>query len=121
MGATSAFHEGGDHVAIRTGKIAGRLAARARLDAYNGKWQDAIGREVQRNVALAEMVRDWGPDDWDHAFSVADRMLRNGEYRSWRAFTAGVSGLKLLAEYEWRKFGFRNARYVQIHEDEYAV
>jgi len=32
MGTTSAFHEGGDHVAVRTGAIAGELAAEAISD-----------------------------------------------------------------------------------------
>ncbi len=35
MGTTSAFHEGGYHVAVRTGKIAGRLAATDSLEHYN--------------------------------------------------------------------------------------
>ncbi len=58
MGATSAFHEGGDHVAVRTGAIAGRLAANDRLERYNDAWNDAIGDEVLRNVAFADIVRD---------------------------------------------------------------
>src|SRR5699024_6034413 len=43
MGATSAFHEGGDHVAVRTGKIAGSLAGADALDAYNREWKRAVG------------------------------------------------------------------------------
>jgi len=63
MGATSAFHEGGDHVAVRTGKIAGTLAAQDRMDRYNDQWKSAIGDEILRNVGMAEVVHDFGPTD----------------------------------------------------------
>ncbi|MFB6079398.1 MAG: NAD(P)/FAD-dependent oxidoreductase [Haloferacaceae archaeon] len=122
MGTTSAFHEGGDHVAVRTGAIAGRLAARGDLSEYNRAWKAAIGEEVVRNVAMADMVRDYRPRDWDRAFRIARRMLADSEgfgmFR--RRFTAGWGAMKLLLGYRWHKFRVRNGRYVQIREDEYA-
>jgi electron-transferring-flavoprotein dehydrogenase len=122
MGATSAFHEGGDHVAVRTGKIAGRLAGLGALRAYNREWKEAIGEEVLRNVALADMVRGFGPDDWDRAFAAA-RDMTGGGTRSpspTGALRSGTTALRMLARYEWTKFGYRNG-YVQITEDEYTV
>jgi electron-transferring-flavoprotein dehydrogenase len=121
MGATSAFHEGGDHVAVRTGKIAGELAGTGRLDRYNDEWQAAIGDEVSRNVALADMVRGWEPADWDRTFRIVDNMLNHGEYRPTQAVTSGLSSLKLLAQYKWRKLRMHNGGYAQLREDEYAI
>lgn len=119
MGATSAFHEGGDHVAVRTGTIAGRLAALGVLRAYNSEWKHAVGEEIRRNVAFADVVRDYKPTDWDRTFGDINRMLRNDEYRTQDALAAGLSGLQLLGRYEWTKFGYRNDRYVQIREEQY--
>ena len=121
MGTTSAFHEGGDHLAVRTGAIAGRLAAQDRLGHYNHEWRDAIGSEVLRNVSLAELVRDWGPDQWDDVFGVGEAMLEDGdsdEMLSWNA-RAGFEGAKLLGEYKLVKFRNRN-RHVQLTADEYS-
>jgi len=78
MGATSAFHEGGGHVAVRSGAVAGDLAAAGELDQYNREWKRAIGGEVRRNIAMADLVRDFGPGDWDRTFRVANRMLEAG-------------------------------------------
>ncbi len=125
MGATSAFHEGGGHVAVRSGTIAGELAARGELDRYNEAWRDAIGTEVRRNVAMADLVREFGPDDWDRTFRVANRMLEAGAeggitlLRGSRA--GGLTGLKLAAEYRWHKFRYRSGRVAQLRESEYAV
>jgi len=121
MGATSAFHEGGDHVAVRSGAIAGRLAGLGALRAYNREWHRAIGDEVARNVALADIVRGYGPDDWDRTFGAADRMLRQGEYSLREVPTAGLTGIRLLVRYRLAKFRYRNGGYVQISEDDYAV
>lgn len=123
MGVTSAFHEGGGHVAIRTGKIAGELAATGDLDRYNSMWKDAIGDEVVRNVAMAELVRDYGPAEWDTAFKVANQLnpidgnrtsILNGLLR------AGFAGLRLAWGYQYKKFTYRNNRYVQLSEAEYS-
>jgi len=125
MGATSAFHEGGGHVAVRTGQIAGELAARGELARYNRTWKEAIGSEVLRNVAMADLVRDFEPADWDRAFRIASRLQALGAdggitvLRGVRA--AGVAGLRLAAGYQWRKRRYRDGRYVQIAEDEYAI
>jgi electron-transferring-flavoprotein dehydrogenase len=121
MGSTSAFHEGGDHVAVRTGKIAGKLAGKGRLDRYNQDWQAAIGEEVRRNVALADMVRDWKPANWDTTFGAVSDMMDEGRYRPTKAITAGATGLKLLAEYKLRKLSLWDGRYAQLREDEYVV
>jgi electron-transferring-flavoprotein dehydrogenase len=121
MGATSAFHEGGDHVAVRTGKIAGSLAGAGALSAYNYEWKRAIGREVLRNVAFADVVRGFEPADWDRTFRAVDRLLDRGRYSRLRAARAGLGGLGLLARYELTKFGYRDDGYVQIEQSEYAV
>ncbi|WP_246982805.1 NAD(P)/FAD-dependent oxidoreductase [Halorientalis marina] len=121
MGATSAFHEGGDHVAVRTGKIAGELAGKGRLTEYNGAWQRAIGDEVRRNVSLADMVRDWHPDDWNRTFGAVSSMMDDGRYRPTKAVTAGATGLRLLAEYYGRKLFLRGGRYCQLRESDYTL
>jgi electron-transferring-flavoprotein dehydrogenase len=123
MGTTSAFHEGGDHVAVRTGKIAGRLAAAGDTSNYNSAWKRAIRDELVRNVTMADMARDYGPDDWDWVFGTADEMLAGSEgVRMYdRKLAAGLDAVKLLGQYRLRKFGFRGDRYVQLHESEYTV
>ena len=124
MGTTSAFHEGGYHVAVRSGKIAGDLAGRGRLDRYNQAWKDAIGDEIRRNVAFADLVREYEPSDWDEAFSVARRMTE-GAGDSGRLvakkYRAGLGATKLAVAYRRRRFKYRNGRYVQLREDEYVV
>jgi len=121
MGATSAFHEGGDHVAVRTGSIAGSLAAAGRLTDYNDAWQAAIGDEILRNVAMADLVHDYGPADWDRTFGAVDHMLNGGSYSPRRLLRSGSTGLRLWARYKWTKRGFRDGRYVQLREAEYTV
>ncbi len=121
MGATSAFHEGGDHVAVRTGKIAGRLAAEGRLDRYNDAWREAIGDEVLRNAAMASVVREYDPDDWDRTFAAADRMV-NTDGPLWRqAAAARLTGLRLFVDYKLAKRRFRDGGYLQIRRDDYAT
>ncbi|ELY54242.1 NAD(P)/FAD-dependent oxidoreductase [Natronococcus jeotgali] len=121
MGTTSAFHEGGYHVAVRTGKIAGRLAATDSLENYNEIWKRAIGDEVVRNVAFADIVAEYEPDDWDRAFeTVADMQgAEKGNAILERTYAAGIGATKLLAAYKRRKFSYRDGRYVQLTEDEY--
>ena len=124
MGATSAFHEGGDHVAVRTGTIAGRLAANDSLDAYNATWKAAAGPEVLRNVALADMVRDYGPADWDRVFGIGHKMLahQDGAVPSiGSALSVGVPALSLFLSYKWRKLQFGSGRYVQIAASDYEL
>jgi electron-transferring-flavoprotein dehydrogenase len=124
MGATSAFHEGGDHTAVRTGAIAGELAATGELDAYNDRWKAAIGDEVLRNVAMADVVRDYHPDDWDWAFGTARQLLDDGGGYSILKTSnigAGLSAARLVASYKRAKFAARNGRYVQITESDYVV
>jgi electron-transferring-flavoprotein dehydrogenase len=121
MGATSAFHEGGDHVAYRTGAVAGRLAGQDRLDRYNREWQTAINDEVLRNVAFAELVRGWGPGDWDAAFTAGDHMQHLGGYRWREALQTGWTGLKCVGTYKWYKRKFGDGAYVQVREDEYTT
>ena len=121
MGGTSAFHEGGDHVAIRTGRIAGRLAARDDLSAYNAEWQAAVGDEIRRNCVFADMVRGYGPDDWDTVFGLVDRVKDREGFEPYRTLYSGLTGAKLFAAYLRRKFGYRNGRYAQIRTDDYRV
>ena len=121
MGGTSAFHEGGDHVAVRTGKIAGRLAADGHLERYNRQWKGALETEFLRNVTMAELVRDYQPSDWDRAFGAVDTMFNRGEYSLGGTVRAGLTGLKLLYGYKRTKSRFKSGNYVQFREDEYAI
>ncbi len=124
MGATSAFHEGGDHLALRTGSIAGELAATDALDRYNRAWKEAAGTEILRNVSLAELVREYGPGDWDRVFGIGRKMLthQKGAVPGIRsAIAGGFPALKLFLAYRWQKRGFRSGRYVQIAESDYRV
>ncbi|PLK17873.1 NAD(P)/FAD-dependent oxidoreductase, partial [Natronobacterium gregoryi] len=122
MGTTSAFHEGGYHVAVRSGKIAGRLAATDSLENYNDLWKQAIGSELLRNVSFADIVEGYGPDDWDWAFSVVNDMQGNGDDNVLisKKYSAGIDATKVLAQYKKRKFTYRNGRYVQFPEDDYV-
>lgn len=122
MGATSAFHEGGDHVALRTGKLAGRLAATGRLEKYNSAWKRAIGAEVRRNVSLADLIRGYEPADWDRVFRIGRKMLQTQDGAVpglGPAMTAGLPALKLYLAYRYEKFQLRGDRYVQLPESVY--
>ena len=121
MGSTSAFHEGGDHVAVRTGALAGELAANDRLLAYNGRWKKAIGDEILRNATFADLVRDWKPDDWDRVFAATRQMQSKGGYDWLGALRSGPTALRIVADYKWTKRGFAGGKYVQIRQDEYEV
>ena len=124
MGTTSAFHEGGYHVAVRTGKIAGRLAATDSLENYNDIWKRAIGDEILRNVAFADLVADYGPDDWDRTFDIVGGMTASTDIEGpllKKKYSAGIGATKVLAAYKRRKFTYRNDSYVQFREDEYVI
>src|SRR6056297_624209 len=121
MGTTSAFHEGGDHVAVRTGAIAGELAAAGDLSGYNDRWKDAIGDELLRNVALADLCRGYGPSDWNRVIGAADAMLAadpGGDLLS-QPYRSGWESLKLLVGYKWNKRRVKKG-YVGIDESEYV-
>ena len=121
MGATSAFHEGGDHVAVRTGAIAGELAAEGDLAAYNRRWKEAIGDEVVRNVTMADMVAEYDPADWDRIIGAADAMLaaETDDGLLSQPYRSGWESLKLLLGYKWHKRRVKR-EYVSIAEDEYV-
>ena len=121
MGTTSAFHEGGDHVAVRTGAIAGELAAKGELHRYNDTWREAIGDELLRNVSLAEMAEGYGPGDWDTVFGAGRKMLASGNSAEMlsQKFGAGLTGLGLIGRYKLVKYRNRSA-YVQLTADEYS-
>ena len=121
MGATSAFHEGGDHVAVRTGKIAGQFAAEGDLTGYNDAWHRALGDEMRRNVTFAELVRGLEPDDWDRYFAIVNRMLRTEGSRKRQALAAGLDGLGIYLRYRRKRWSFRGDRYVQLRESTYTV
>ncbi|NEU56354.1 NAD(P)/FAD-dependent oxidoreductase [Halorussus sp. MSC15.2] len=121
MGTTSAFHEGGYHVAVRTGAIAGELAGKGRLDGYNDRWKEAIGDEITRNVTFADIVADYGPDDWDRTFSMASDLLADegeGGLLKYK-LSSGLTGAKLVTKYKTVKRKYRKGKYVQFREDEY--
>ncbi|WP_336343947.1 NAD(P)/FAD-dependent oxidoreductase [Halalkalicoccus ordinarius] len=123
MGTTSAFHEGGYHVAVRSGRIAGRLAAIGDLETYNDTWKGVIGEEITRNVAMARMVEDYTPADWDRTFRTARRMLAEAQGLEMldRRFSAGIDATRLLFAYRKARFAFRGDRYVQFRESEYVL
>jgi electron-transferring-flavoprotein dehydrogenase len=122
MGTTSAFHEGGDHVAVRTGAIAGELAGSGDLSGYNDAWKAAIGDEILRNVTMADMVREYGPDDWDRVFRTARKMVadESGSGLFDRRFAAGWDATKLFARYKWNKRRLRKRGYVSIPAGDYV-
>ena len=121
MGTTSAFHEGGDHVAVRTGAIAGELAAEGDLAAYNRRWKEAIGDEVVRNVTMADMVAEYEPDDWNRVIGAADAMLaaEAGDGLLSQPYRSGWESLKLMVGYRWNKRRVKKD-YVGIAESEYV-
>ncbi len=121
MGGTSAFHEGGDHVAVRTGKIAGRLAATDQLQRYNDEWQSALEGEFLRNITMAELVRGYSPSDWDRAFGAAETMFNRGEYSLGSTARAGLTGVKMLYGYKRTKSRFKSRNYVQFSESAYDI
>ena len=122
MGTTSAFHEGGDHVAVRTGAIAGELAAEGDLSAYNKQWHDAIGDELLRNVTFAKLCRGYEPADWDKTFkSVREMLATDGSnLLKKRTLRSGLSGAKTLYKYKKQKRSFRKNGYVQLTENDYV-
>jgi electron-transferring-flavoprotein dehydrogenase len=121
MGGTSAFHEGGDHVAVRTGKLAGKLAATDHFDHYNDAWQSALDDEFLRNVTMAAVARDYGPADWDRTFAAADTIVNRGQYSWWSLLRSGLTGIQLYRTYKRTKDRFRDGNYVQLRESEYTV
>jgi electron-transferring-flavoprotein dehydrogenase len=121
MGGTSAFHEGGDHVAVRTGKIAGRRAGEGNLTGYNSEWQDALGSEFLRNVTMAELVSEYQPSDWDRTFGAAETMFNRGKYSWGSTVRAGLTGVKMLYGYKRTKSRFKSLNYVQFRESEYVI
>ena len=122
MGTTSAFHEGGYHLACRTGKIAGELIGSDSLGEYNDAWKEVIGDEIARNVAFADIVAEYGPDDWDRTFSTVRDLLDDrgaaGLFGR-KGLSSGLSGAKLLTKYKRAKRGYRKGKYAQIRESEY--
>ena len=125
MGTTSAFHEGGYHVAVRSGKIAGKLAATDDIRiGTNDEWKDAIGEELLRNIAFADIVKECGPDDWDKAFSMVNKLLNDDGTGIGGEEWENSSGVR--RETPWpstrrTKFGYRDpGTYVQVAEDEYT-
>ena len=121
MGTTSAFHEGGDHVAVRTGAIAGELAGEGDLAAYNRRWKEAIGDEIVRNVTMADMVSAYGPDDWNRVIGAADAMLgaETSDGLLSQPYRSGWESMKLLLGYKCHKRKTKR-NYVTISEDEYV-
>ncbi|WP_353633578.1 NAD(P)/FAD-dependent oxidoreductase [Halobacterium sp. NMX12-1] len=124
MGATSSFHEGGDHVAHRTGKLAGKLAAEGNLGEYNAAWHDAIGDEIRRNVAMADVVAEFGPADWDKTIRITRQMLESsdsGTIISKSNARSAAGGLRLYTKYKRAKFRYRKRKYAQIRESDYSL
>ncbi|MEA1932003.1 MAG: NAD(P)/FAD-dependent oxidoreductase [Euryarchaeota archaeon] len=122
MGTTSAFHEGGDHVAVRTGAIAGELAAAGDLSTYNERWHEAIGDELLRNVTFADLCREYGPSDWDRTFKTVRGMLAADGSNLLKTSTlrSGLSGAKVLYKYKKQKRSLKKNGYTQLTADNYV-
>jgi len=122
MGTTSAFHEGGDHVAVRTGAIAGELAADGDLSTYNDQWHEAIGDELVRNVTFADLCRKYGPSDWDRTFKMVRGMLAadGSNLLKTSTFRSGLSGAKVLYKYKKQKRSLKKNGYTQLAADDYV-
>lgn len=113
MGATSAFHEGGYHVAVGTGKAAGRVVAQNRAEEYNDEWKEAVGDELARNVGLASIVQDYEPEDWDRLFRRANAALEGGVFERLR---------HAPAIYMIRREYLRGRKdYIAVQEEDYEL
>lgn len=122
MGATSNFHEGGDHGAVITGHLAGKLAAEDELDRYNEEWRRELGPEIYGNVGFAEVLKGWGPEELDRAFSnlIGDSQPSSLNDLLWTG--------KILFEYASKNEFLRekvrmngDREYTLILEDEYEL
>lgn len=87
MGATSAFHEGGYHLAVGTGELAGRLIAEEQLEEYNRAWKETLGGEILTNLIVYELFKGYSPDEWNKLFRLLRLALRGqaGRGRDWEA------------------------------------
>lgn len=112
MAATSAFHEGGYHLAYATGEIAGRCIAEDRLEEYNEEWRNRLGREMKRNVALARLVEGYSPRDYDRLFQVAEDTLHGG-------WLTKLKALPSVMSLRYRYGGFTDG-YLAFTEDDYS-
>jgi electron-transferring-flavoprotein dehydrogenase len=73
---------------------------------------------------MADIVREYEPDDWDWAFKTAQSLLDDSVlYNVFNIdnLIARIGAARLLTRYKRTKFHYRNDRYVQIRESEYAV
>jgi len=113
MGATSAFHEGGYHVAVGTGKAAGRVVAQNRVKEYNDEWKEAVGDELARNVGLASIVQDYEPTDWDRLFRRANAALEGGVL----TFLRHAPAIYMLR----REYLRERQDYVAVKEEDYDL
>ena len=113
MGATSAFHEGGYHVAVGTGKAAGRVVAEDRPKEYNDEWKEAVGDELARNVGLASLVQGYEPKDWDRLFKRANAALEGGVL----TFLRHAPAIYMIR----REYLRERKDYVAVREEEYEL
>jgi electron-transferring-flavoprotein dehydrogenase len=113
MGATSAFHEGGYHVAVGTGKAAGRVVAEDRVKEYNDEWKEAVGDELARNVGLASLVQGYEPKDWDRLFKRANAALEGGVL----TFLRHAPAIYMIR----REYLRERKDYVAVREEEYEL
>ena len=121
MGATSAFHEGGYYLAMRTGTIAGRLAGTERLDRYNKAWRDAVGVDMRQSIAVSDMVEGYAPADWDRAFRIGKQMgYEHHAFRYHKLPTrTGMAAFGFLARFAAQRWRLRGGRFVQLRESAY--
>lgn len=122
MGATSAFHEGGYHFATRTGKIAGELIAEDNLGTYNAEWRRVIGGEVTRDLAVAKLTANYGPNDWDRLFRNADLIMHLEGVRGTRKLASvGTEAIRTGLKYAATRARYKLNSPVQISESDYRI
>jgi len=70
---------------------------------------------------MADMVADYGPDDWNRIIGAADAMLAAdaGDGLLAQPYRSGWESVKLLAGYKWNKHRVKKD-YVGIDESEYV-
>ncbi|MFB6284069.1 MAG: NAD(P)/FAD-dependent oxidoreductase [Halobacteria archaeon] len=114
MGATSAFHEGGYHLALATGEIAGDLVSKNCLGGYNRAWKNRVGGEIRKNIAMYNMFKDYDRGDWTRLFKTANVTYRRRSPDLYSAYQIP----KLWLEYQRELWNEKD--FVKIHEYEYS-
>ncbi len=118
MGSTSSFHEGGYHLALCTGKTAGRLISKEKLHQYNKTWKKAAGEEIARNLRASKLVGDLSPQEWD---SLLTRLTTYQKSKGHKKILSGLGISSLVFRYFLLKIQYNFKNYTQIKEEDYQI